>query len=165
MHNTLKIYVKSFFSKRDERQSKNRVCNVNSKFADDVLEKRVSLIWTYIGIYTYVRALSKTQSLNLALTMQANFVWKGTYRVLEKNSSDIHTCHLYSSICEDIFFKTQWVLLKKWTCNTNTKFIDCVLEKSFSHMNISIDLCRYTVYSLIRQKPQKQFIMGKYIYI
>ena len=27
---------------------------------------------------------------------------------------------------------------KKWTCNANTKSIGCLLEKSFSHLDISM---------------------------
>ena len=30
---------------------------------------------------------------------------------------------------------------RKWTCNANTKFVDCVLEKSFIHMYI----CTYVL--------------------
>ena len=51
--------MKSSFLKRSKRQSKNRVCNANAKFGDDILEKRSSWIITYICIYTYVKALNK----------------------------------------------------------------------------------------------------------
>ena len=43
---------------------------------------------------------------------------------------------LPSRILEELFFKMRYAPLKKkgiMACNANAKFIDCVLEKSFSY--------------------------------
>ena len=32
---------------------------------------------------------------------------------------------------------------RRWACNTNAKFKDCLLVKSFSHMYISVCICVY----------------------
>ena len=38
--------------KRDKHQSRNRVCNANTKFGDHVFENNAYYICTYMHIYT-----------------------------------------------------------------------------------------------------------------
>ena len=71
--------MKSSFQKRIKRQSKSLCHNANAKFRGHVLEKSSSLICTYTRIYISVleSSLPKTQSLNLALALQADFLeWR-----------------------------------------------------------------------------------------
>ena len=45
-------------------------------------------------IFLCEKLLSKTQSMNLAIALQAHFIWNGAYPVLEKSSPYIYK-HIY----------------------------------------------------------------------
>ena len=80
------LYMESSFPKHDKRQSNNRGCYANAKFRDHVLEKSSFInIHIYTHIYICEKLYSKTQTMNLALTLQPHLF--GMVLVLEKNSS------------------------------------------------------------------------------
>ena len=84
--------MKSSFPKRDKHHSKRkRGSNGNPKFVDCVLEKSSSNMYIYIYIYLHIleELKSKTQSLNMALTLETFLtILNAAYHVLERSSSN-----------------------------------------------------------------------------
>ena len=70
------IYICTvLFQNAKGTDNKNRVCNVNSKFVDHVLEKRPSNIFRRtLHLLIYEELYLKTRSLNLALALQTHFL-------------------------------------------------------------------------------------------
>ena len=62
------------FTKRDKRQSKNRVSNVIGKFGDHVLERSCQQICTYVHKYTHVTSslpISYERGIRVAFVLQS----------------------------------------------------------------------------------------------
>ena len=79
--------MKSSFPKRDKRQSKNRICNANSKFGDCIFEK--NYVHTYLYINITRKDLFQSTIYKLGIGIANQFAWNGAYSVLEKSSSRV----------------------------------------------------------------------------